>query len=133
MPGGRPDPEVLRRNAQVVFGGAGETARLRVYVSAQAGPGKFGAGNAPSYTERVVTGIVSVPRVNDLPVEHDTPGGQVQAAPLLILSLPDAVGPRDELIWRGTAFRIAGQPLPEVIGGRVLWRNLLTVANTAQG
>lgn len=132
MPGGRPDWEALRRNAQVVLAGAGETARLRTYVSATQGAGKFGGSNQPNYTERVVTGIISVPLTKDLPTEHDTPGGQVIASPFLVLTMDRKVGARDEVIWRGTAFRVQGQPMPEVIGERILWRNPLALANSAQ-
>lgn len=132
MPGGRPDWEALRRNTTVVMAGAGETARLRVYVSGQPGVSKFGGGTQFFFTERVVTGVISEPRISDLPTEHDTPGGQVQAAPFLILTMDQQIGARDELIWRNSAFRVAGQPMPEVIGGRVVWRNPLSLANTAQ-
>lgn len=129
MPGGRPDPEALRRASLNVIWGAGETARQRIYVSATAGVEVFGGGNQYFYTERVVTGIFSIPRVVDIPMEHDTPGGQVVASPMLMVTLSRTLGPQDELIWRGTAYRAGGPGMPETMGGHVLWRGPLTLSD----
>jgi hypothetical protein len=124
----RPDFERIRRNAAVVLGGAGETATLRRYVSGTTGARRFGGANTYHYTEQIVTGmfasnIFGAPR----PTERNFAGGQVQDSQLMV-TLESAVGARDELVWRGTAYRVAGDAMPEVIGGRVLWRNPLALA-----
>lgn len=129
MPGGRPDLEALRRQTQTLLWGAGETARQRIYVSASAGAEAYGATNSYYYTERVVTGIFSIPRQSDLPLEHSLPGGQVISTPLFMVTLPDPIAFQDELIWRGSAWRAAGPGVPETIGGRVMWRGPLTLSD----
>jgi len=55
-------------------------------------------------------------------------GGQAQDAQLMA-TLEVPVGARDELVWRGTAYRLDGSPSPQTIGGRVLWRSPLKYAN----
>lgn len=124
----RPDVERIRRNAQAVFGGAGETATLRTYVSATTGAAKFGAASTLHYAETIITGlfasnILGAPR----PIEMQWPGGLTQAAELMVTT-DRAIGAQDELVWRGSAYRAAGAAMPETLGGRAMWRSPLKLA-----
>src|SRR3990167_9525778 len=125
---GRPDFEYVRGNARVVFGGAGETATLRTFVSAGAGAAQFGVNPASFYAETVITAlfasdIFGAPR----PQERDRAGGQAQEARLMGTT-DRPVAARDEIIWRGTAYRVQGDPVPQHLGGQVQYRNPLALA-----
>lgn len=125
---GRPDFERIRRNATVVFGGAGETATLRSYVSAGDAAAHFGINAPPFYVETTITAlfasdIFGAPR----PQERDRAGGQAQEARLMVTT-DRPVSSRDEIIWRGTAYRVQGDPVPQHLGGQVQYRNPLALA-----
>ena len=125
----RPDSERIKRNTQTVFGGAGETATIRAYVSGTTGAGRFGVSNTFNYTEVVVTALFAsnlfgAPR----PSERNLAGGQAQNAELM-MTTDTIIHAQSEIVWRGTAYRIAGAAMPQVIGGRILWRNPLTLAS----
>ena len=125
----RPDRDYVRRNARVVLAGAGETATVRQYVSGTTGTPKFGVATTFNYVERTVTGLFAstlfgAPRPN----ERDLAGGQAQNADMLFTT-ESALGAQDEIIWRGTAYRVAGATMPEVLGGRVLFRQPLRLAS----
>lgn len=124
----RPDVERLRRNAATVFSGNGETATLRTYVSASAGAPQFGVAHGLTYNERIITAmfasnIFGAPRPN----ERAWPAGLTQNAELM-MTTEWPVDARDEVVWRGTAYRVAGAAMPETIGGRVMYRNPLRLA-----
>ena len=118
-----PDADRIRRNAAVVFAGAGETATLRAYVSAGAGTPQYGVAGQFYYTTLLITGLFH--RIS--PAESDQPGGQTQAAQFGVTT-DRQVGARDEVIWNGTAYRLDGNPTPAHLGGRVLWRSPLRLA-----
>jgi len=125
----RPDPARIQRNALDVIGNAGETATVRQYISGTTGTPKYGAATTFNYIERVVTGLFAstlfgAPRPN----ERDLAGGQAQNADMLFTTT-SALGAQDEIIWRGTAYRVAGATMPENLGGRVLFRQPLRLAN----
>lgn len=125
----RPDFERIKRNANVVFAGAGETALLRTFVSASAGSPQYGVGDSFNYTETIVTAMFAAalfgaPR----PTEQAWPGGQTQMADLM-MTTDRAIGARDEVVWRGTAYRIAGEAMPEHLGGHIMFRNPLKLAS----
>ena len=124
----RPDFEYLRRNAHVVAAGAGETATLRAWVSAADGAPHFGVQVSDYYANRLITAlfasdIFGAPR----PFERDRPGGQAQEARVQVTT-DRPLNARDELIWRGTAYRVAGDAVPQHIGGHVLYRHSLVLA-----
>lgn len=127
---GRPDWERIGRNAGVVFAGAGETAVLRTWVSASAGAGAahFGVQPPDHFADSLITAlfasdIFGAPR----PFERDRAGGQAQEARLQVTTT-QPINARDEIIWRGTAYRIAGGAIPQHLGGQVLYRNSLVLA-----
>lgn len=101
---------------------------LRTYVSAGAGAPQYGVNPPDFFIETLVTAlfasdIFGAPR----PFERDRAGGQAQEARLQV-TLDRPVGARDEIIWRGTAYRVAGDAIPQHVGGQVLYRNSLTLA-----
>ena len=123
----RPDPARLERAAQVVLGNAGETALLRSFVSAAGGTPQYGVQKTLSYTQSVVTGMFRAQRFGmSVPTEAGQAGGQIMVDQLYITTL-SALSPRDELIWRGTAYRLDGAPTPENIGGRGMWQSPLVL------
>lgn len=120
----RPDFERIRREAANVFAGAGQTALLRTFVTASAGNPRFGIADSLVYSSAIITALFAM--VNHS--EQDRAGGQTpQGTPMM--STDRLIRPRDEVIWLGTAYRAAGAPMPETIGGRVMWRTPLVLAN----
>ena len=86
------------------------------------------ANPAASYAETVITAlfasdIFGAPR----PQERDRAGGQAQEARLMVTT-DRPVAARDEIIWRGTAYRVQGDPVPQHLGGQVQYRNPLALA-----
>ena len=126
----RPDREYIARNAGVIFSGAGETALLRAYVSGASAANDFGYADSFRYNARTVTGLFAIGPIGGVTLarEMQFAGGQAQAN-VLTVTLPFSIGAQDEIIWRGTAYRVDGQGTPEVLGGRVLWRSPLKLAN----
>ena len=124
---GRPDAALIRRNAQVVFAGAGETATLRAYVSGVSGTPRYGVGDTQAYMAHTITGLFGFANAPE-----SLQAGGLTVANQLYISTETAIGPRDELDWRGTAYRVDGAPMPMNLGGRLGWRSpLRLVAVTA--
>lgn len=119
----RPDPSRIARQAEmVVLANAGETALLRSFVSAAGGVAQYGVQKSNYYTPTVITGAFSVQRAGlGMAQERQAAGGLVMGERLYLTTL-SALSPRDELVWRGTAYRADGAPTPQNIGGRVLWQ-----------
>lgn len=131
--GGRPDFQRMQRNAGVVFAGAGEAVQVRTYVSAGAASPQYGVNAAPLYTERTLTALFAASRASEgtpMPYERQGAGGQFQGAALMVTT-PEPLHARDQLVWRGTAYRVAGESTPQRLGGRVMWRSPLELAAVA--
>ena|SRR3990167_2723186 len=111
----RPDWESVKRAAGEVFTGAGETATVRRYVSGTTGSPQFGVASVLESIPLTITGLFYTKRDR----ERDLPGGQSYANPQLMMSMPSALHPRDEILWRGQLYRAAGNSIPEIIGGRM--------------
>jgi hypothetical protein len=126
VPAGRPDPQRVQAQAAVIFAGAGETATLRTYLSTSAGAARYGAADTFNYRESLITGLFYVHRAR--PSEGQRPGGQVMDAGLFVATVAP-VGARDQLIWRGSAYRADGSPWPEVLGGRTQWHTPIALSN----
>lgn len=124
----KPDFELIRRNSQTVFSGNGETATVRLYVSGVTGASKYGVADTLAYTETTITAMFAsnlfgAPR----PTERQYGGGQAQAAEMM-MTTNSPIGAQSEIVWRGTAYRIAGAAMPQNIGGHIMYRNPLTLA-----
>jgi hypothetical protein len=121
----RPDWELLRRNSEYVYAGAGECMTLRVWVSAGGGSPQYGVQAQNYYTETMLTGLLKQydPRLAALQ------GGNTQTD-MLFVTLPIEMRARDELVYRGSAYRADGNADPETFGaGRVLYHTPLRLAN----
>jgi len=121
----RPDPSRIQRQARVTIANAGETATLRQYISATPGTPRFGAGPTYNYNESLFSGVFAFVT----PKEAQAAGGMFQAGQLAVTT-ESQLSERDEIMWRGTAYRLDGQPIPQNLGGRVLWRSPLKLAGT---
>lgn len=126
MPGGMPDLQRVQRNAQVVFTAAGETATLRTQVSTFAGAPRFGVAEGYTYFERLITGLFYTRQFHGTTTEQ-RPGGQVELGQQYIAA-PFPIKASDQLIWRGSAWRVEGAPFPEHIGGRAQWHSPIALA-----
>ena len=123
-PAGLPDPLRIKRNASVIFRGAGETATLRYYVSASAGAPEYGIANDQMYGARIITGLFKLPS----PKERAEPGGMLFDADLAI-TVTTALDSRDRVQWRGSAYTVAGGPYPVHLGGRTQYHHPLKFSN----
>lgn len=126
MPGGRPDPQRVQAQASVIFAFAGETATWFSFTGTTNNAPRYGAADTFSYTTALITGLFYFRR--SPPTENQRPGGQVQEASLHVAA-PFPLGARDQLNWRGSAYRVDGSPWPENLGGRVQWNSPLMLAN----
>lgn len=128
MPGGVPDLSRIQRNAAVVFTGAGETATLRTLVATVAGARQFGATDTYQYSESLFTGLFYMRNLQVGTTNAQRPGGQTELGQQYIAT-PFPVKASDQIIWRGSAWRVEGSPFPEHIGGRAQWHSPIALAN----
>lgn len=124
----RPDPSRINRQAAVIFRDAGETALWRRYISTSAGSPQFGVHATHNYATETITGLFhqGVSR-NVMGSEFQQAGG-LSLNGQLYISTDYRLDPRDEIIWRGTAYRLDGEGRPQNIGGRIQWESPLKVA-----
>src|SRR5512139_241444 len=114
----RPDFERMRREADYLYAGAGESVTWRKWVSAGVGAAQYGVQPQNYYVETSLTGLLK----NYDPHLAAYQGGQAQTDALYI-TLPVQMGARDELIYNGSAY-------PETFGvGRVMYSHPLKLAN----
>lgn len=107
---------------------AGATAIWRHYLSTTTGTGSAywaGGGETRTYAERVITALWAAPQGNESRFrEVQLPAGQMMAGDAVVSTLV-ALGPLDELIWNGVAYRVEGDSTPTQIGGQVWYRTIL--------
>lgn len=127
MPGGIPDVTRIQRNAAVVFTGAGETATLRKQLSVSAGKPQFGIADTPNFVDSLFTALFYTRNFHGT-VSYQRPGGQVELGQQYVAA-PFPVAAGDQVIWRGSAWRVEGSPFPEHIGGRAQWHSPIALAN----
>ena len=116
----RPDQERIQRAAWAIYDGAGETALLRSYVSGATGAAKYGVHNTFNYLDTTITGLFTFGG----PVELAQAGGESYNARLSVTTR-SKLHTRDQLIWQGSAWQLDGPPMPEHLGGRILYRSPL--------
>lgn len=120
----RPDYERLQQNMAVLYDGGGEEFQLRQFVSASGAANRFGYENQMQYITRTVTGLFK----RYSPAEIQRMGGQFQGADLFVTT-DFQLSARDELIWNGSAYRIAGNADHQTLGGHVSFHSPLTLAS----
>jgi len=123
----RPDATRYQRQARTIADANGETATLRAYVSGITGTPKYGVGDTEALFNHTITGLFGFANAQDrLRAGGLTMGDAANAS--LYVSTETAIGARDELHWRGTAYRVDGQSTPQNLGGRIFWRSRLQLA-----
>ena len=123
----RPDATRLQRQVRTIGDSNGETATLRAYISGVSGTPRYGVGDTQAYMAHTITGLFGFANAPE-----SLQAGGLTVANQLYVSTETAIGPRDELDWRGTAYRVDGAPAPMNLGNRLGWRSpLRLVAVTA--
>jgi len=112
---------------------AGATAIWRHYLSTTTGTGSAywaGGGETRTYAERVITALWAAPQGNESRFrEVQLPAGQMMAGDAVVSTLV-TLGPLDELVWNGVAYRVEGDSTPTRIGGQVWYRTVLRRGDT---
>jgi hypothetical protein len=117
----RPDFNNIARQQRHIAQHVGETAMWRKYVSASAGNPAYGIGNEPRYVQRTVTGLF-----NPVPFEEmQQGGGQFVAGDMHATLIDCQPNGSDELIWRGTTYRVESDFIPERLLGASAYRGVL--------
>lgn len=127
-PGGRPDPERVRNQAQNIYAYAGQTATWMHYISSNANAPRYGIAESFNYTYQTFTGLFYARKLTQGTLETQRVGGQVYEAAQYVAA-PFPIQARDQIIWRGSAYRVEGVPHPESVGGNVQYHVQITLAN----
>lgn len=114
----------IRNNAQLIYQNNGETAILKRYVSASNASPRFGIGTQYYYNQINITGLFAVQQQ----IREAPQGGGTTTYGQLYISTPNEFSQRDEIVWRGSAYRVDGSIQPENIGGRVQYRAPIVLA-----
>lgn len=128
-------PDALRISGQfgTIQGYVGETAIWRAYQGMSTGTGSAywaGGGEQRTYVERPITALWAAPQAGDARFrETQLPAGQVMAGDAIV-STPAALGPLDELIRNGVAYRVEGDSTPVTLGGQIWYRTVLRRGDT---
>lgn len=105
-----------------------ETAIWQMYVSGSTGTASGywgGLGTTQHYLERPVSALWAAPQMGEARFrETQLPGGQVIAGDAVVSTLLP-LGKDDQIIWRGTTYRIEGDSTPVHLGGRLWYRTVL--------
>jgi hypothetical protein len=107
----RPDRQPLANQSyDSILKYAGYTATWRAYMSASAGVPAAGIGSATYYRESTITAIFGrgIPGMFQ---EMQLPAG-LQAAGVVMMASPHKIGRQDEILWRGTTYRVEADPVP---------------------
>lgn len=111
-----------------VQGWAGEQVTWRQWVSASSGTtsGYFaGGGVTQYYREQTITALLAAPQMGEARFrETMLPGGEVLAGDV-VASTMQPLSSRDELVWQGTAYRVAGDAVPIHMANRLWYRSVL--------
>ncbi len=109
-------PRMNQQYQENMYKHAGHTATWRHQVSASASASVVGLGTRVYYTERTITGVFGqyfLPEQR----ERQTPAGQIAAGEFGIVT-HEQLARRDEIIWRGTTYRVDSDPTPVAFNGQ---------------
>lgn len=106
-----------RRAGQMtdVFQQAGYTATWRKYVSASTGVVDAGLGETQYYQETIITALLGENMTPNIRERQQSVGLTVAADIFAVTR--EALGRRDELLWRGVTYRVESDPVPGVMAG----------------
>lgn len=117
----RPDFSQLARQQRTIATFVGETATHRRYRGVSAGQPQFGIGDEPIYASRTVTGLFRPSTFEEI----QQAGGQIVQGDIMATLLDCQPDKRDEVVWRGTIYRVESEFIPERIVGGAGYRGLL--------
>lgn len=114
MPYRNPNQPRIQTQAATVFQYAGQTATWRQYVSASTGiMSVMGGGVVVSYREQAITALFAPLPPNP---EMQSPAGMI-AADQFQVTTRERIGRQDELVWRGSTYRLESDPSPATLPG----------------
>lgn len=125
----RPDPKRLNANAERIYLNAGNTATWQQFVSAVDGNPVAGLGSAVYYREQTLTAHFGMGMAGGgLPtlMENIAAPGQI-AAGMVPMTSREKIGRQDQIVWRGTTYRVESDPIPAHIVG--WWITMLKRGN----
>lgn len=112
MPYRTPDPTRLsRQSVEHIFRHAGQPVTWRQYISASAGNPAAGISDAPQFREQAITALFG--RIDTQ--NRQTPAGLLPVTDLYAVTR-EPVSSRDEIIWDGATYHVAGHPAPSPLG-----------------
>ena len=107
-------PQRTQMQAQDILRQAGQTATWRQYISASASAGaSLSFGSAFYYRQQIITAYFGNRVIEQVP-ERQTPAGMLAAANVWMVCR-EQIGRRDEILWRGSTYRVDGDPVPAYI------------------
>jgi hypothetical protein len=123
-----PNAKRVGRQFDEIQGWAGEQATWRQWVSASSGltTAYFaGGGNTDYYREQVITALFAAPQMGESRYrETQMAAGEIIAGDAVV-STDQPMNSRDEIIWRGVTYRIAGDNTPINFANRTWYRTLI--------
>lgn len=124
-----PQPQRIARQFNAIAQMHGQAVTLRQYVSGATGTGSAiyaGHGTTRYYVERPITALFYAPslgKVQDR--QQQLPAGQVLEG-RMVVSLSHPVNNQDEIIWRGTAYRVESDNTPTTFNNATWYRAILS-------
>ncbi|HLU09912.1 MAG TPA: hypothetical protein VK003_09620 [Oceanobacillus sp.] len=103
-----------------IFQGAGQTATLKIFVSAWTGNAALGLGGGSGYQSRVITALFKDAAL--IQAENPSVGGLV-ASNMVQMTTKERVTRSDQIVWRGIVHRLDSDPVKEPIFGA--WVSLI--------
>jgi hypothetical protein len=98
-----------------LYAQAGYTATWRRFASAVTGNVDAGMGETLYYTETTITALLGMNQTPGIRETQQAVGLTVAADIYAVTREP--LGRRDELVWRGSTYRIESDPVPGVMAG----------------
>lgn len=123
-----PQPSRVSGQFGMVRTYAGATGVWRQNITTTTGTGSAywaGGGETRTYQERTITALWAAPQAGDARFRQtQLPAGQVMAGDA-VASTPEKLGPNDEIVWGGVAYRVEGDSTPVTLGGQIWYRTVM--------
>lgn len=110
----RPNFNLMQRQQRDLAQFVGETAQWRHFVGLATGSPAYGVGDEPIYHTLTVTGLFAPMTLEEV----QAAGGQYSVGDVKATLVDCAPDSRDEIVWRGTYYRVESDPIPQrIVGG----------------
>ena len=123
-----PNPQRIMEQFGTINQHNAEVVIWQKYLSGSTGTASGywgGGGTTATWHEQRISALWAAPQGGESRFrETQLPGGQAVAGDAIVSTL-SPFGPNDQLIWRGTTYRIEGDSVPTHIGGRLWYRTVL--------